>query len=73
MRLELGERHLDGIEVGTVGRQELHPDAFGADGSLGGWALMGGHRLPRMTTSPLARVGANWVSIQVSKMRRFIG
>ena len=38
--LELGEELLDGIEIGTVGRQEEHVGAGLADGAAGGLALV---------------------------------
>jgi hypothetical protein len=40
--LELGESHLDGIEVRAVRRQEQEPGALCADVRLGGGAFMGG-------------------------------
>ena len=40
--LELGESHLDRVEVWAVGRQEQDPGSLGADGRLGGGAFMGG-------------------------------
>jgi len=40
--LELGESHLDWIEVGAIGRQEQEPSALGANGCLSGRAFMGG-------------------------------
>ena len=40
-RFELGESHLDRIEVGTVGRQKEEPGAFGANGLLGRRAFVG--------------------------------
>ena len=42
MRLEFGEGHFDGIEVGAVGRQKQQPSAPLADGLLGGRAFVGG-------------------------------
>ncbi len=39
-RLEFGEGHLDRIEVGTIGRQEQEPCAFGEDGFLCRWAFV---------------------------------
>ena len=42
MRLEFGEGHFDGIEVGAVGRQKQEPGAALADGLLGGLAFVGG-------------------------------
>jgi len=42
MLLELGECHLDRIEVWTVRRQEEQPCAFGAYGLLSGDAFVGG-------------------------------
>ena len=40
-RFELGESHIDRIEVGTVGRQKEEPGAFGANGLLGRRAFVG--------------------------------
>ena len=40
--LELGEGHLDGVEIGAIGRQEHEPGAFVADRLFGSRALMGG-------------------------------
>jgi len=42
MRLELGEGHFDGIEVGAVGRQKEEPCPFCSDGLLGRLAFMRG-------------------------------
>jgi hypothetical protein len=42
MRLEFGEGHFDGIEVGAVGRQKQQPSASLADGLFGGRAFVGG-------------------------------
>ena len=42
VRLELGEGHFDGIEVGAVGRQKHEPGASLADGLFGGRAFVGG-------------------------------
>jgi len=38
--LEFGKDLFDGIEVGTVGRQEEEPGTGGADGFAGGFALV---------------------------------
>src|SRR5262245_36809671 len=56
MSFKLCERHLDRIEVGTIGRQEQDPGAPCLDSLLGGLA---GGKLSMMTMSPLARVGAS--------------
>ena len=42
VRLEFGEGHFDGIEVGAVGRQKQQPSASLADGLFGGRAFVGG-------------------------------
>jgi hypothetical protein len=42
VRLEFGEGHFDGIEVGAVGPQKHEPSAALADGLLGGRAFVGG-------------------------------
>jgi len=39
---ELGERHLDGVQVRAVGRQEQHPGALGLDGGFGIGTFVGG-------------------------------
>ena len=41
MGFKLCKGHFDGVEVGTVGRQEQDPCAPGLDGFLGGLALVG--------------------------------
>ncbi len=43
--LELRERHLDGIEVGTIWRQEPQFGGGGFDGVTQGGGFVGGHRL----------------------------
>src|ERR1700735_5078930 len=55
MRLEFGEAHFDGIEVGAVGGQKDEPSAPLADGLLGGRAFVGG-QVVKMTMSPSCRV-----------------
>src|SRR5271169_3681233 len=72
MRLEFGEGHFDGIEVGAVGRQKQQPSASLADGLFGGRAFVAG-RLSRMTLSPSCSVGTSWVRTSVSKIARSIG
>lgn len=42
MSFELGESHFDGVEVGTVGRQEKEPGATVLEDGLGLFALMAG-------------------------------
>ena len=42
MRLELGEGHFDGIEIGTGGRQEEEPGAAGFQDGGGLWAFVAG-------------------------------
>ena len=54
--LEIGEGLFDGIEVGTVGRQEEELGAYAADGFAGGLALWL-PRLSMMTMSPDRSVG----------------
>ena len=62
MRLEFGEGHFDGIEVGAVGRQKQEPGALFADGLFGAELLWAG-RLSKMTMSPFCRVGTSWVRV----------
>ena len=40
MRLQLGEGHLDGVEVGTVGRKEQESGTRGFDGGTHGGRLI---------------------------------
>jgi hypothetical protein len=42
MRLELGEGHFDGIEIGAVGRQEEESSAAGFQDGGGLWAFVAG-------------------------------
>jgi len=71
-RLEFREGHLDRIKIGRIGWQEEKPCAFRLT-ICSARSLLWKPTLSRMTTSPGDSVGASCVSIQVSKMRRFIG
>ena len=42
MRLEFGEGHFDGVEVGAVGREEEEPGAAGFEDGGGLWAFVAG-------------------------------
>ena len=55
-RLELGEGHLDRVEVGRVGRQEQEPGALLRAGWPSALGLLWTARLSRMTTSPFLQV-----------------
>jgi hypothetical protein len=70
MRLELGEGHLDGVEVGAVepapakaGDGRKRNQAPLALTSLSASSPLWLERLSRMTTSPALRTGASWVSM----------
>ncbi len=58
-----------GIEIWRIGRQEQKSDAFALQ-ALGGFGVLMDERLSRMATSPFGRVGASWVSTEVSKATR---
>src|SRR3546814_13006499 len=49
--LELGEGHLDGIEVGAVGRQEAQLGAGPLDGLAHGRGLVGDRKSTRLNSS----------------------
>src|SRR4051794_18569101 len=60
-RFDLGERHLDWVQIGRVLRQEQEPGPR-ALSAFAARALLWTERLSAITTSPGRRVGASWVS-----------